>query len=158
MRSRTLSLTYTAAFLIACGGCGSGDGLPREPISGKVTLDGQPLADGMITFLPEGGGEPVVSSLVKDGAFDLSRAGGPVPGSHRVTIWAKKPTGKKIADPDDRENLIDEMRDVIPKRYNLESGLKAEVKAGADNAFAFDLSGKEEPQQARKARASWTRR
>ena len=146
--SSSLHLTFIATLLLATAGCaGSGDGLPREPISGKVMLDGQPLDGGMITFLPEGGGEPVVSSVVKDGAFELPRADGPIAGGHRVTIWATKPTGRMVPDPDNRKNKIEETRNIIPRRYNVDSGLKAEVKTQAENSFTFDLSGREEPRR-----------
>ena len=32
----------------------AGDGLPREAVSGTVTLDGQMLANGSISFMPPG--------------------------------------------------------------------------------------------------------
>ena len=34
------------------GGCGSGDGLDRQSISGIVNLDGRPLNDGTILLEP----------------------------------------------------------------------------------------------------------
>ena len=38
-------------------GCsGSGDELPREPVSGVVSIDGEPLANGTIQFAADGGG------------------------------------------------------------------------------------------------------
>jgi len=140
MRSPFL-LPWVAVFAAAAvGGCGSSDGLPREPISGTVTLDGQPLDGGMITFTPTQAAEPVVTALIKDGAYSLPRSEGPVPGPHRVQVWAKKPTGKKIPDPDNREEIIDEMRSIVPPRYNLNSELSAEVKAGDSNSFEFTMS------------------
>lgn len=139
MRSPFLS-AWVAAFAVAAGGCGSGDGLPREPISGTVKLDGQPLDGGMITFTPTQAAEPVVTALIKDGSYYLARSEGPIPGPHRVQVWAKKPTGKKIPDPDNREEIIEEMRSIVPPRYNLNSELSAEVKPGGTNEFEFTMS------------------
>ncbi|MBX6316313.1 MAG: hypothetical protein IRY99_25890, partial [Isosphaeraceae bacterium] len=75
---------WVAAVALASAGCSSQtDDLPREPVSGKVTLDGKPLATGMITFTPTGGTEPsrpetVVTALIQDGAYSLPRAQGPI--------------------------------------------------------------------------------
>ncbi len=41
---------------LAAGCSGGGDDLPRESVSGTVTLDSQPLADGVIQFMPAGDG------------------------------------------------------------------------------------------------------
>jgi hypothetical protein len=135
-------LTWAATVALAAAGCGdSSDGLPREPISGEVQLDGRPLETGLITFTPFGGAEPVVSGVVVDGRFALERADGPSPGPHRVDVWAKKRTGKKLRDPDQPGVFLDEMREAIPARYNLDSQLKADVKEGENNHFDFELSG-----------------
>ena len=144
-------LARAAVVALASVGCGGGgDDLPREPVSGKVTLDGQPLEKGMITFIPTRGTEPVASGVIEGGAYAVARADGPVPGPHRVTIWAKKPTGKKLRDPDNPDQMIEEVRDVIPPRYNLNSELTAEVKAGGNNTFDFDLtSAKAAPKASR---------
>jgi hypothetical protein len=135
-------LTWAATVALAAVGCGtSSDGLPREPISGEVQLDGRPLETGLITFTPVGGVEPVVSGVVVDGRFALDRADGPTPGPHRVDVWAKKPTGRKLRNPDEPGEFVEETREAIPARYNLDSQLKAEVKEGGSNHFDFELSG-----------------
>lgn len=135
-------LTWVATLAWAAAGCGTpSDGLPREPISGGVELDGRPLETGLITFTPAGGAEPVVSGVVQDGRFSLERADGPTPGPHRVDIWAKKPTGKKLRDPDAPGEFLEEMREAIPACYNIDSQLKAEVKEGGSNHFDFKLDG-----------------
>lgn len=139
MRLALLLACLVAAAAAGCGG--RADELPREPISGKITLDGRPLEAGMITFAPSDAPEPVVSGLVKDGAFELQRPDGPIPGRHRVSVWAKGPTGKKVKNPDDPEQWVDETRDLVPPRYNFNSELTAEVKAASPNNFEFRLSG-----------------
>src|SRR3954451_39588 len=126
MRRFLMILGVSSLALAGCGG--AGDQFAREPVSGAVTLDGKPLPAGMVTFTPVGGPEPVVSGVIKDGSFELSRADGPVPGPHRVTIWSRGPTGRKVKDPDDPKQLIDEVGDLIPARYTFNSDLKAEIK------------------------------
>ena len=52
-------LLLALAVGLTIAGCGAQvDGIPREPVSGKVSLDGKALDDGQITFSPADGGEP----------------------------------------------------------------------------------------------------
>src|SRR5262249_34636332 len=114
-------------------------GVPREPVSGQVTLDGKALENGQITFTPMGGGEPVVAAIIKDGHYALGRGDGPAPGAQRVNVWSRKPTGKKLPSDVEPGTFIEEPREIIPARYNLNSELKADVTQGGNNRFDFAL-------------------
>ncbi|AMV40528.1 hypothetical protein [Planctomyces sp. SH-PL62] len=140
---RASSSFRASTFLIAlvAAGCGGQEGPPREPVEGVVTLDGEPLEKGLITFTPAAGGELVVSGLIVDGTFALPREEGPGLGPHRVDVWSKKATGKTLKDADDPENLVEERVEVIPARYNLKSELRAEVVQGGGNQFTYELTG-----------------
>jgi hypothetical protein len=121
-------------------GCGqSADHWPRQPVSGKVTVDGQPLDSGEIAFVPGGDG-PAAGGLIQNGKYAIGRGDGPVPGPHRVLITSAKPTGKKIKDEADPKVLYDERAETIPARYNAQSQLTAEVKPGGSNTFDFALT------------------
>ncbi len=148
--ARFVSLTAFATILAGCGG--SGDGLPREPISGKVSLNGQPIEKGMITFVLKNAPEPVVTALIEKGEFQLPRAEGPIAGSHGVSIWAKGPTGKTVKNPDDPEQTVPEMKDLVPPQYNLNSTLTADVKTSDANTFTFDLVASKVAQKPGKSR------
>jgi hypothetical protein len=132
-----------AVLALSFTGCGeSGDGLPRQPVAGKVTLDGAPLRLGLISFTPAGQPEPVASGVIQDGSYVLDRSAGPVAGPHRVSIWARetRPTGRKVRDPDSPRQTVAETRNAVPERYNLTSQLTAQVKAEGTNSFDFGLS------------------
>ena len=133
-------LAMAAVMTTGCGG-GSTDGLPRQAVSGEVKLDGQPLADGMITFIPAGIEGPPVGAPIEAGAFSVPTRDGPIPGSHRVEVYRRKPTGRTTQDPSDPTMPIEEQYETIPDRYNVKSELKADVVAGGDNSFMFDLTG-----------------
>src|SRR5262249_5814225 len=124
---RTTLMMVAVAVTVA--GCAGGDRTPRVPVSGTVTLNGQPLESGQITFIPDTG-ENVVGTAIKNGRYSLARSEGPSPGSHRVNIWSQAPTGKKV--PSDPETpgseLIDETREVLPARYNKKTELKKDIK------------------------------
>ena len=144
------------AVLAACGlaGCGgSSDGLPREPISGSVTFDGQPLKSGSIRFVPVQTKEGTATGgMIADGRFDVARDDGPVPGSYQVMIFAggesqaaAKPDPSEPAGPGLKSAIPqksarnDPTAGLIPLRYNLKSELKAEVKSGGPNQYTFNL-------------------
>lgn len=105
---------------------GCGRRFPMAEVSGKVTLDGEPLSDATVMFVPEKG-FAAAGTLQPDGTFRLisGRPGdGAVIGSHKVAVMP--------ADPEKAH---------FPKKYmNAEtSGFAVEVKAGK-NRFEFDLS------------------
>ena len=130
-------------------GCGGESGPPRLPVSGRVTLDGQPLSTGAVTLIPTGDG-PAVGGTIEGGTFAVDRSEGPGPGTYKVEIISVQPTGKTITSPDDPTAKIDEVRNVIPVRYNVETRLEAEVKPDGENAFQFELSSREDSARGRR--------
>ncbi len=114
---------------------GCGDAGPKTyPISGKVTLDGQPLKEGDIIFSLVDGSAGPGSGKVVDGAYSFQAP----PGAGTVAIRASRANahGKKGAFG---EPL---MEDYIPDKYNTQTTLKADVGAGDKNVFDFDLKSK----------------
>ena len=138
-----------ALFLAASGlmaGCsGSRDELPREPVSGTVMMDGQPLAEGAIQFTPAAGsGGPAISytAPIDNGEFSIPRADGLVPGSYKVSISAvpvKRDTrieatiGKKKATP---------FKELIPAKYNSKTTLTEEIKRGGASGLKYEIQSK----------------
>ncbi len=126
------------ASLAGCGNRGY-DGDQRFPLTGKITLDGQVVDAGTISFLPKGGGKDqrVSGGEIVDGKYDVVEAQGANSGSYRVEIrWAKK-TGKQFKD---RELgiMVDERKEGLPARFHSSSELSVDVAAGKTN-FDFDL-------------------
>src|SRR5688572_28866956 len=96
MTSDPISL-LAAALLVAAfaalGACNSG---PKYyPVSGTVTFNGEPVADGNITFAPEDTGIAPVQGAIKDGRYELKAA----EGKNKVQVTASKirPGGAKGA-------------------------------------------------------------
>jgi hypothetical protein len=79
-----LLLSMTVA---ACVGCSSSD-VTRYDVSGTVTIGGQPVPSGAITFQPAAGNTgPGGYATVKDGKFDTAVDGkGTTGGPHYATI------------------------------------------------------------------------
>jgi len=135
------------AILVSCAGCGAaGDGLPRQPIWGTVTLDGQPLAKGVITFTPTAGQPTQSGGIITGGKFSVPRGQGPVPGKYSVSISSA--SAEAQLPPEEVKTGMpgyvspNRTRDPIPSKYNANTTLTAEVKEGGDNSFQFDLKTK----------------
>jgi hypothetical protein len=124
---RTLAFLVGLAAGAGCGG--NSDGFQRFLVDGTVTLDGTPLKSGVITFIAQDQG--ATSSIdVTDGAFHLGKSDGLSPGPYRVEIFSIQPTGKKVPSSEDPQTLVDEMTNLVPKQYNVQSKLKAEIPPG----------------------------
>jgi hypothetical protein len=127
--------------LMVTAGCGgNSDGFERFPVEGTITLDGSPLKSGTITFIAQQQGAS--SSVdVTDGAFHLGKSDGLSPGPYKVEIFSIQPTGKKVPSAEDPQTLIDETTNLVPRQYNVQSQLKAEIPpGGTKEPLTFSLS------------------
>jgi hypothetical protein len=116
-------------------GCTGSSG--QQAIEGTVTLDGKPMEKGQVTFVPQGDTKgPTAGAEVVGGKFAIPAAGGTFAGKFRVEITASRPGGRKVPDRM-TGNLVDAYEQFIPARYNADSKLTADVKAGAVNRFEF---------------------
>src|SRR5690349_3719614 len=92
-----LGLACLAASLAGCSRAYDGD--QRFPISGKVTVDGQPVDLGVIAFMPQGAGEGmgrVSGAPIRDGLYSIPEEKGPTAATYQVQIHWNKRTGKQI--------------------------------------------------------------
>jgi hypothetical protein len=135
------ALTLALGFVLALGGalgCG-GDANVGLDVNGSVTLDGKPLPSGTISFATADG-KSLGTAEVSDGRYEIPAAAGLQPGTYQVEILSVVPTGKTVKNPDFPGETIEEVRNVIPPRYNVKSELKAELKPEGDRQFSFSLS------------------
>ena len=130
------------ATLPLLGGCGgSGDGVSRGAVKGKVTLDGEPLQEGRIMFEPTGGNQgPVAGGSIEGGAYEIGVEKGVVVGKNLVRINAIRKTGKKVKSIMSDE-MVDETEEAVPEKYNTNSTLEKDVQAG-ENVLDFELTSK----------------
>jgi hypothetical protein len=124
-------------FVLLLIGCGQqGD---RQRLEGTVTLDGAPLAEGQITFLPQSGTKgPTAGGQIAEGYFSIPHEGGTFTGAFLVKITATRKTGKQVMNYALNE-MIDEIEQFLPLRYNRQSELTREVTASGPNQFEFAL-------------------
>ena len=126
---------WIVLLLIGCGQQGD-----RQRLEGTVTLDGAPLAEGQITFLPQPGTKgPTAGGQITEGHFSIPHEGGTFTGKFLVKITATRKTGKQVKNYALNE-MIDEIEQFLPFRYNRQSELTAEVNASGPNQFEFALT------------------
>ena len=162
--SHKFVFSVLASVLLISAGCGT-PGL--QPVSGRVTLDGEPVANAEVIFAPmqvEGAtnaGPHSKATTDSDGRFELaSKDGnkGAIIGKHRVGITTGKLSdmdvskvvsaalaeNPKITDKALAEVRLKAIRDFTPKSklsdsYNRKTILTFEVVQGGTEEANFDL-------------------
>lgn len=130
-----VNVVVMAGLLAGCGGS------HLVPVSGKVTLDGQPLGDVTVTFQPQASGTGTEAGTGSFGATDtggtfalrssLDDQPGATVGRHRVTFASR---GEVASDAGG-------VAEKIPARYRTE-GLEFDVPAGGTDRANFELSSR----------------
>jgi hypothetical protein len=114
------------AILIA-GICGCGES--PQAISGRATLDGQPLSEAAIQFIPKSPGVRKTSCEVQSGAYQLPQENGLVPGEYRVDLVDLPPLSHSTTP-----------RRPFPARYTDSSPLSITVEPQGPRTFDFALT------------------
>ncbi len=123
-----------AMMLVICAAWGCGPDKPSYPaaqLEGNVTVDGKPVPQGQIQFMPQETGRlPVTSAAIVDGryvAMDVPQ------GKVRVLLTGTKETGKMIKE---YSSSRPEVINVIPDKYR--AGIALDV-TGDNRNQNFDL-------------------
>jgi hypothetical protein len=132
------------ALVFLLSGCGGAH--KPVPVSGKVTLDGKPLADATLMFVPVtgalGGSDPPPSSVGTtgdDGNYSLvlntnAKKKGAVPGKHRVIITL----GAKPSTTETKRTFHRQ----LPSEYNRNTKLECTVPEGGFASADFSLKSR----------------
>lgn len=121
------------SLLLGCGGQAS----TAVPVSGTVTVEGQPVEGGLITFISADGATQAAGSPIKDGAY----AAEVEPGAKKVMVLGTKVVGeeyilKGVPDSGTRQKL----ETITHPNYNAKhlTPLTAEI-SGPSEDMNFDL-------------------
>lgn len=124
----------TFLLMIAVAGCGSGDDIAS--VEGTLKLDGEPLSNATIVFVPADG-RPAGATTDENGRYVLNysegRQGAPV-GKNKVRVYTQRdasesPSGEQLPPVPER----------IPMKYNAQTILEYTVEAGKKNEANFEL-------------------
>jgi hypothetical protein len=135
MTRLTTNVVVLLLGLSCAAGCSSEAG--KGTVSGEVTLDGQPLTEGVIRFVPVDGQSPTADTAIVVGRF-----GAAVPiGKKRVEISAPKVVGKRKMYDTPNSPWVDDVAELLPARYNVRSELTLTVSKGSQQKH-FQLTSK----------------
>lgn len=118
---------------LAASGCSGSTGPKFAKVTGKVTLDGQPVTGGNVYFFPEVEGQSSYGGIKPDGTYELYcvEQEGAVVGRHRVTVEGpqpvsepgavqpKNPVPEKYGRPETSE-IVKEVADAESNTINIE--------------------------------------
>ena len=125
------------ALVVASSILGCSSEPAQSTVKGTVTLDEQPLANGLINFVAVDASAPTAEATITAGQFEAVVP----PGEKRVEIRAPKVTGnRKMYDTPDSPT-VDVVAELLPRRYNVDSTLTMTVGDG-EQEKSFELTGK----------------
>ncbi len=119
-------------------GCGP-SGPEIASVEGNVTLDGQPLPQAQVLFVPDKG-RPSVAKTDGKGYYRLEYVDGlegAIPGRCRVEITTRTP-----AEMNAKGEMMPAVKEMVPVQYNRDTTLEFEVLPKTRNIANFDLESK----------------
>ena len=127
------ALAVTGAALLVEGCSSSTTGT----LDGEVTLDGNVLKEGVVSFEPEGGKGTTKSENITDGKFRVSLAAG----EYRVRFSAPKPGPKRKVYDTPESPWVEDVGELIPEKHNAKSDWKVAIQSGTQ-AKKFELTSR----------------
>jgi hypothetical protein len=132
-------LLLVATVLGGAFGCGQNiDGFTYQPVSGRVTVNGQPQTGLKVVFVPQHGrlesGSPSVGVTNEEGLYELKTLDGltgAAVGDHLVSISSEE------IDPDTQAVVRSER---IPARYNANTELRFSVPPNGTEQADFSIA------------------
>ena len=123
---------FSSLFLLGCGKPAT------EDISGKVTFQGAPVTEGMITFFKPSSGDTAQSILGEGGRYTLpaSQSSLLTPGEYKVMITplsVRDPSGDTLRGG---EKIVEKGGESIPMLYRKRNKTTLRVTIPSDN---YDL-------------------
>jgi hypothetical protein len=132
MQRKMIQQIATVA-MIATLFAGCSYGPPMGDVRGNVTVNGQPLEEGSIRFIPVDGETQTTGGIITNGSFQVE-----VPvAKQRVEIMANVIDQDKTPPNPTDDQIV--MKALVPKRYNFESELMLDVVPGL-NEPVYNLS------------------
>jgi hypothetical protein len=138
-------LIFTLLLLQVVAGCSNNNPQGRVAVHGKVTLDGKPLEQGSILFSSVAGATPMVATgaPIKNGKFSLPAEKGIIPNqtySVQFRSVEEIPGTRKETINDPTGLLGIQTRNILPRRYGVESKETVIAAPKSPNVFQFELT------------------
>jgi len=152
---------FSCLILFCCvplvlSGCGPANPFGTVPVTGTITVNGEPMEGVSISFTPaDESGMTAYGMTIADGTFQLTTGGAPFgtgakPGSYRVT-FSKVDAGQMVSLADHEAGVVSRGGGpaaptyLIPQKFSdpKTTGFDpVEVKKSGKNTFSFNLETK----------------
>jgi len=129
-RTAIQATALVGLLLMLVAGCSRGR--PIGDVQGRVTLNGQPLKEGAVRFVPVKGDTQATGGFVRDGSFKVQ-----VPVTKQRVEFSANVVDKEKTPPNASGDQI-VMKILVPERYNTHSELTLDVASGL-NEPVFEL-------------------
>ncbi len=131
------SMLFVLLAVAFVSGCSRDTGPVIYPVTGTVTLDGEPLPYATILLKDPDGQQKTYVAEVINGEIK----GNATAGKKTVEITATRPRGKMTQSPDG-VGMAQEVEQYLPEKYNERSELTAEIVPGKSVSISFELKSK----------------
>jgi hypothetical protein len=141
-----MRLASCTVVLLVVSGCGGGDRVKLYPVTGSVSVDGQPPEGLVLIFHPEGaGGQAGSASTDASGSFRAVFDGNPGLPAGRYAVTANWPDPAKRNEGGMSMGQTADPPDLLKRRYALptRSQIKVEVTDKAVEMPAIELTTKQ---------------
>jgi hypothetical protein len=128
-----LAPVLLAVALMTSTGC---SGPVRRAVAGGVTLEGQPLDEAVIVFVPLDVATGKTGAMVVAGRYEIAKDVGLPPGRYRVEITDDPPIDQSMRSDQARPRF----RRQLPIAYSVTSPLTVDVTADGPTEFDFQLT------------------
>lgn len=154
-RVEMLKATFcTAGMCLLLAGCNSAVSAPKYPdpvpVEGVVMLDGKPLENAYVNFVPIGADMLTASGTTDEsGKFVLETGSGPtakegaIPGRYKVCISSLvKPDGTRVVFDPSKPPAMQLALESLPSRYSeaADTLLEATIKPTGEEDLKFELT------------------
>ncbi|MDR1477796.1 MAG: carboxypeptidase-like regulatory domain-containing protein [Planctomycetaceae bacterium] len=151
LKNKILCVCLVTAAIVLLAGCNKKTAIKTDIVQGKVTMDGSPLADAMVTFSPTGNeGKVGTGTTDASGQYKLQTLlgnpdAGTTSGDYIVTVSKQEnvSTGKQeMSESEGKMVNVVQAKQLVPAKFTNKksSPLKATVVEGQVNSFDFDVS------------------
>jgi len=95
--------------------------------SGTVTMDGEPVKTGTVTFVKQDGDVAREGAIIADGRFVAKLR----PGDYKIELNSQKTTGTRTQKGfDGKDEVVELTAELFPERYNAKTTLTTKIVPG----------------------------
>jgi hypothetical protein len=130
-----------AVLIIMFAGCRQAPpAVKRAKVEGKVTVNGQPVANGFIRFMALDPNGMNSAATIKEGHYSVPVEQGPTKGKYRVEINVPSAQKRRVPNDDAPGQFREEAPETLPAKYNTQSAIMQEVDPDKPQVFDFSLT------------------